>query len=145
MRLLVADCSLEYSGRLNTHLPRAVRLIIRKSDGTVTVNSDSGRQPLNWFPAPNQLIEETDLWTITNAKGERLTIELHEVLSDTTVELGEEPGLEKQGAEDELQRLLAEQPEVLGEGMELLQREFPTAIGPVDLLVPGSGRRHCRS
>jgi len=134
MRLVIAECTLDYSGRLDTHLPRAVRLIIRKADGTVTVNADAGRQPLNWFPAPNDLNEAGDLWTLTNAKGERLVIQLHKILSDETVQLGDEPGLQKQGTEDELQTLLADRPEVLGEGVELVRREFPTSLGPVDLL-----------
>ena len=134
MRLVVADCSLDYSGRLDTHLPRAVRLIIVKADGAVAIHADSGRQPLNWFGPPNNLTEEEGHWLITNAKGERLAIELHDVLSDSAVELGEEPGLQKDAAESEIQRLIAERVEILGDGLELIRREYPTPVGPVDLL-----------
>ena len=108
MRLVVADCSIDYSGRLDTHLPRAVRLIIVKADGAVSVHSDSGRQPLNWFGPPNALTEDEGRWIITNSKNERLAIVLHEVHSDTAVELGEEPGLQKEGVEAELQHLIAD-------------------------------------
>lgn len=135
MRLVIADCSIDYSGRLDTHLPRAVRLIMVKADGTIAVHADGSRvQPLNWMGAPNHLIENEDRWVVTNAKREQLTIDIHELHSDTQIEMGEEPGLQKDGVESELQRLIAERVEVLGEGMELIRREYPTPIGPVDLL-----------
>ena len=135
MRLVVADCSIDYSGRLDTHLPRAVRLIMVKADGTVAVHADGIRvQPLNWMGAPNHLIEEPGRWVVINAKREQLTIDIHELLSDTQIEMGDEPGLQKDGVESELQRLIAERVEVLGKGMELIRREYPTPIGPVDLL-----------
>ena len=131
MRLVVADCSIDYSGRLDTHLPRAVRLIMVKADGTVAVHADGIRvQPLNWMGAPNHLIEEPGRWVVTNAKREQLTIDIHELLSDTQIEMGDEPGLQKDGVESELQRLIAERVEVLGKGMELIRREYPTPIGP---------------
>ena len=134
MRLVVAECSLDYSGRLDTHLPRAVRLIMIKADGTVAVHADNGRQPLNWFGPPNYLTEDGDTWIVTNSKGERLTINLYEVITDSLLELGDEPGLQKDGVEEQMQRLLAERIELLGAGMSLIRREYPTPIGPVDLL-----------
>ena len=134
MRLVVAECSLDYSGRLDTHLPRAVRLIMIKADGTVAVHADNGRQPLNWFGPPNHFTEDGDTWLVTNSKGERLTINLYEVITDSSLELGDEPGLQKDGVEEQMQRLLAERIEMLGAGMSLIRREYPTPIGPVDLL-----------
>lgn len=135
MRLVVADCSIDYTGRLDTHLPRAVRLLMVKADGTVAVHADGSRvQPLNWMGAPNHFVEEEKRWVVTNGKREQLTIELYEVHYDTTIEMGEEPGLQKDGVESDLQLLIAERVEVLGAGMELIRREYPTPIGPVDLL-----------
>jgi len=135
MRIVVADCTVDYEGRLTAHLPRATRLVMVKADGCVAVHADGGAyKPLNWMNAPNHLIEEEDRWIVTNAKGERLVILLHEVHFETTLELGEDPGLQKDGVELELQRLVAEHPAVLEEGMTLVRREYPTPIGPVDLL-----------
>lgn len=135
MRIVVADCTVNYAGRLAAHLPRATRLIIIKADGSLLVHAEAGAyKPLNWMNAPNHLVEESGRWFLTNGKGEQLTIDLHEIHMDTTVELGEDPGLQKDGVEFELQRLLAEQPEAIEEGMTLIRREYPTPIGPVDLL-----------
>ncbi|MEA3501685.1 MAG: endonuclease NucS [Actinomycetota bacterium] len=135
MRIVVADCTVNYAGRLAAHLPRATRLIIIKADGSLLVHAESGAyKPLNWMNAPNHLVEEDGRWFLTNGKGEQLTIDLHEIHMDTTVELGEDPGLVKDGVEFELQRLLAEQPEAIEEGMTLVRREYPTPIGPVDLM-----------
>lgn len=135
MRIVVADCTVNYAGRLAAHLPRATRLIIIKADGSLLVHAEAGAyKPLNWMNAPNHLVEEGGRWFLTNGKGEQLTIDLHEIHMDTTVELGEDPGLQKDGVEFELQRLLAEQPEAIEEGMTLIRREYPTPIGPVDLL-----------
>ncbi len=135
MRIVVADCTVNYAGRLAAHLPRATRLIIVKADGSLLVHAEAGAyKPLNWMNAPNHLVEEGGRWFLTNGKGEQLTIDLHEIHMDTTVELGEDPGLQKDGVELELQRLLAEQPEAIEEGMTLIRREYPTPIGPVDLL-----------
>jgi len=135
MRIVIADCSVDYEGRLSAHLPRAIRLIMLKADGCVAIHADGGAyKPLNWMNAPNTLIEEEGRWTVTNPKGERLTISLYEVLSDTRHELGQDPGLEKDGVEAQLQKLLAERVEVLEEGLTLVRREYPTTIGPVDLL-----------
>jgi len=106
-----------------------------KADGCVAVHADGGAyKPLNWMNAPNELTEEPGRWIVTNSKGERLTIELHEVHFETAIEMGEDPGLQKDGVELEIQRLLAEQPEVLEEGMSVIRREYPTPVGPVDLL-----------
>lgn len=135
MRLVVARCSVVYQGRLDAHLPEAVRLIMVKADGCVAIHADGGAyKPLNWMNAPNLLEAEPDRWTVTNPKGETLTITLHEVLSDVEHLLGEDPGLTKDGVEAHLQELLAAHPHTIEEGLELVRREYPTAIGPVDLV-----------
>jgi RecB family endonuclease NucS len=135
MRIVVADCTVNYAGRLAAHLPRATRLIIIKADGSFLIHAEAGAyKPLNWMNAPNHLVEEDGRWFITNGKSEQLTIDVHEIHLDTTVELGEDPGLQKDGVELELQRLLSEQPEVIEEGMTLIRREYPTPVGPVDML-----------
>jgi RecB family endonuclease NucS len=112
-----------------------------KADGCVAVHADGGAyKPLNWMNAPNHLTEEEGRWIVTNPKGETLTITFEEVHFETAIELGEDPGLQKDGVEAELQRLLAERPEELEAGMELVRREYPTPVGPVDLLCrDGSG------
>jgi RecB family endonuclease NucS len=113
----------------------ATRLVMVKADGCVAVHADGGAyKPLNWMNAPNHLFEDDDVWVVTNPKGERLTITFTEVHFDTEVEMGEDPGLQKDGVEAELQRLIAERVEVLGDGWSLIRREFPTPVGPVDLL-----------
>lgn len=135
MRLMIARCSVDYEGRLTAHLPSAVRLIMVKADGCVAIHADGGAyKPLNWMNAPNHLQEGDGTWVVTNPKGERLTITLEEVISDTAHEMGDDPGLEKDGVERHLQVLLAERPWVLEEGLQLIRREYPTDIGPVDLL-----------
>ena len=134
MRIVVADCTVDYEGRLNAHLPRARRLIVVKADGTVLVHADSSGKPLNWMTTPNHLIEEESRWVITNGKGEKLTLDIHEIHLETDIELGADPGLQKDAVEDELQRLLAEQPGTLEDGLTLVRREYPTPVGPVDLL-----------
>jgi len=134
MRIIVAECTVDYEGRLNAHLPRARRLIVVKADGTVLVHADTSGKPLNWMTTPNHLTEEEGRWVITNGKAERLTVYLHEIHFDTQVELGADPGLQKDAVELELQRLLAEHPGALEEGMTLIRREHPTPLGPVDLL-----------
>ncbi len=135
MRLVIARCSVDYDGRLSAHLPEATRLIMVKQDGCVAVHADGGAyKPLNWMNAPNRLVESDDRWTVINAKGECLTITLHEVLSDTSWELGADPGLSKDGVEAHLQALLAATPSAIEDGLTLVRREYPTAIGPVDLV-----------
>jgi len=135
VRLVIARCSVEYEGRLSARLPEATRLIMVKADGTLAIHSDgNASKPLNWMVAPNVLEQFEDHWSVTNSKGERLTIRIHEIFEDVTHDLGEEPGLEKDGVEAHLQVLLAERPWVLEEGLELIRREYPTDIGPVDLL-----------
>ncbi len=143
MRLVIARCSVDYAGRLDAHLPEANRLIMVKADGCVAVHADGGAyKPLNWMNAPNSLVEteasESDdglvRWVVTSPKKETLTITLHEVLSDVSEELGEDPGLQKDGVEAHLQRLLADNPTTIEDGLRLVRREYPTAIGPVDLL-----------
>ena len=122
MRLLVARCSVVYTGRLETKLAEAVRLIMVKADGCVAVHADGGAyKPLNWMNAPNTLTELEDRWEVRNSKGEVMTIHLHEVLSDSRHELGSDPGLEKDGVEAHLQELLAAMPHVMEDGLTLVQ------------------------
>ena len=140
MRLVIARCSVDYKGRLEAHLPEATRLIMVKADGTLAIHSDgNASKPLNWMVAPNVLETHDDRWTVTNGKGELLTIWIEEVLEDVTHDLGEDPGLIKDGVEAHLQELLAAQPDVLEEGLVLIRREYPTDIGPVDLLCTAEG------
>lgn len=135
MRLVIARCSVDYDGRLSAHLPSAVRLLMVKADGCVAIHSDGGAyKPLNWMNAPNRLREEDGRWVVTNPKGETLTITIEEVVSDTAHDLGVDPGLQKDGVEAHLQALLAADPTTIAEGLVLVRREFPTDIGPVDLL-----------
>ncbi len=135
MRLVVARCTVTYEGRLAALLPEATRLIMVKADGCVAVHSDGGAyKPLNWMTAPNVIREEEGQWVVANPKGETLTIVLHEVFTDSAHDLGVDPGLQKEGVEAELQVLLSERTDVLAAGMQLIRREYPTDIGPVDLL-----------
>ena len=135
MRIVVAECTVDYAGRLTAHLPLATRLVMVKADGCVAVHADGGAyKPLNWMNAPNHLEEADGVWVVTNTKGETLTVTFGEIHFETEIVMGEDPGLDKDGVEAELQRLLAERVETLGDGMELIRREFPTPIGPVDLL-----------
>ena len=135
MRLVVAECTVDYDGRLTAHLPRAVRLIMVKADGCVAVHADGGAyKPLNWMTAPNTVRQSDEEWVVTNPKGETLTIVLHDVMSDSSHDLGDDPGLQKDGVEAHLQELLSIEPTHLGDGMRLIRREYPTDIGPVDLL-----------
>lgn len=135
MRLVIARCTVDYSGRLTAHLPEAVRLIMVKADGTLAIHSDgNASKPLNWMVAPNTLTAEDDRWVVVNKKGEELVISILEVFEDVTHELGDDPGLVKDGVEGHLQALLADRPWTLEEGLRLIRREYPTDIGPVDLL-----------
>ena len=135
MRLVIARCSVDYQGRLAAHLPLATRLIMVKADGCVAIHADGGAyKPLNWMNAPNRLVEGDMEWVVTNPKGETLTITLDEVLHDSAHELGIDPGLQKDGVEAHLQELLAADPNAIADGMVLVRREYPTDIGPVDLL-----------
>jgi RecB family endonuclease NucS len=135
MRLVIARCSVDYAGRLTAHLPEATRLIMVKADGCVAIHADGGAyKPLNWMNSPNTLVTAETEWIVTNPKGEQLTITLHEVFLDSLHELGEDPGLQKDGVEAHLQELLAAAPDAIEEGLTLVRREYPTAIGPIDLL-----------
>ncbi|AZC12799.1 MULTISPECIES: endonuclease NucS [unclassified Microbacterium] len=148
MRLVIARCSVDYTGRLTAHLPLATRLLVHKGDGSLLVHSDGGSyKPLNWMSPPCTLTVQTpdedaaaagvvEQWRVTHAKtGDALLVHLYEVLHDSSHDLGIDPGLQKDGVEADLQRLLAEQVTIVGEGVSLVRREFPTAIGPVDLLL----------
>ncbi len=143
MRLVIATCSVDYVGRLTAHLPLATRLLMVKADGSVLVHSDTGGyKPLMWMTPPCTLAVEDDVWTVTNKGGEQLVISVEEVLSDVGHELGLDPGLVKDGVEKQLQALLADQCHVLGEGFTLVQREYATDIGPVDLLCRDADGAH---
>lgn len=148
MRIVVADCAVDYAGRLSAHLPRAHRVLMLKGDGSVLVHSDGGSyKPLNWMSPPCSLTvlevseEQTDagiteVWQVTHTKtADKLVISLYEILHDSSHNLGVDPGLQKDGVEAHLQELLAAQIEILGEGHTLVRREYMTAIGPVDILA----------
>jgi len=139
MRLLVATCTVDYVGRLTAHLPEATRLILFKADGSVSIHADDrAYKPLNWMSPPcfTTEISETDkkIITVENKAGERLVITVSQVIHNSTHELGVDPGLVKDGVEAHLQELLAEHVETFGKNWQLVRREYPTAIGPVDLL-----------
>jgi len=135
VRLVIARCSVDYIGRLTAHLPAAVRLLMVKADGSVSIHADDrAYKPLNWMSPPCRLQEAPGVWKVVNKAGEELRITLEEILHDTSHELGQDPGLRKDGVEAHLQELLAATPGALGEGYSLVRREYPTAIGPVDLL-----------
>ena len=127
---------MDYVGRLTAHLPTATRLLLVKADGSVLVHSDGGSyKPLNWMSPPCTLVEGESEWTVTNRTGERLVITIEAIEHDSAHELGIDPGLVKDGVEAHLQQLLAEHIGVLGDGYRLVRREYPTAIGPVDLVA----------
>jgi RecB family endonuclease NucS len=148
VRLVVARCSVDYAGRLSSHLPLGTRLLVLKSDGSVLVHADTlSYKPLNWMSPPcvTTMIEPdqdqvdagvVEVWKVAQAKtADLLVISIHEILHDSSHELGADPGLQKDGVEADLQKLLAEQIELLGEGHRLVRREYMTAIGPVDILA----------
>lgn len=139
MRLVIAQCTVDYLGRLTAHLPSARRLLLVKADGSVSVHADDrAYKPLNWMSPPCRLIEENDgtqpVWVVENKAGEQLRITIEEIEHDSSHELGVDPGLVKDGVEAHLQKLLAENIELLGDGYQLVRREYMTAIGPVDIL-----------
>ena len=155
MRLLIARCQVDYAGRLTAHLPMATRLILVKADGSVSIHADDrAYKPLNWMSPPctvsvrdptSGTVSEgpdpgltgeplSEVWEVKGRDGDTLLISLAEVLHDTSHDLGTDPGLQKDGVEAHLQTLLATHPETLGTGWSLVRREYPTAIGPVDLL-----------
>ncbi len=133
---MIARCSVDYVGRLTAHLPLATRLLLVKADGSVLVHSDGGSyKPLNWMSPPCSLVETDTSWTVTNKAGEQLIVTLESVEHDSAHQLGVDPGLVKDGVEAHLQKLLAEHIQTLGAGYRLVRREFPTPIGPVDILA----------
>jgi endonuclease len=140
VRLVVARCQVDYAGRLTAHLPMATRVLMMKADGSVLVHSDGGSyKPLNWMSPPCTVNEGTNddgvvEWTVTGKDGDTLRILLEEIHHDLSHELGVDPGLQKDGVEKHLQELLAEHPATLADGLTLVRREFPTPIGPVDLM-----------
>lgn len=152
MRIVVAECSVDYTGRLSAHLPRARRVLMLKADGSVLIHSDGGSyKPLNWMSPPCRLhaepptAEEAGLgveqvWRVVHDKVDgELRIRLFEIVADHEYDLGKDPGLIKDGVEAHLQELLAEQISLLGAGHQLVRREYPTAVGPVDILARGGG------
>jgi endonuclease len=139
VRLIVARCEVEYSGRLSARLPEALRLVLVKADGSVMVHADAGGyKPLNWMTPPTAIDEHDGRLEVRKVRGDdALVITLHEVLSDVTHDMGEPEagaGLVKDGVERDLQELLADRPDRCGEGFRLVRREWPTDIGPVDLM-----------
>jgi len=135
MRLVIATCSVDYVGRLTAHLPSATRLLLVKADGSVSVHADDrAYKPLMWMSPPCTTADVDGTWTVTNKGGEQLVITVEQVLSDVSHALGSDPGLVKDGVEKHLQELLADRCHVLGAGWTLVRREYPTDIGPVDLL-----------
>ncbi|MGZ4795336.1 MAG: endonuclease NucS [Acidimicrobiia bacterium] len=135
MRLIVARCSVTYEGRLGARLAEAVRLVMLKADGSVAIHSDAkAYKPLNWMTPPCTIRVTPSSITAETPKGERLVVELHEVLHDHELDLGEDPGLEKDGVEAELQALIAMRVQALRDDLTLVRREYPTDIGPIDFL-----------
>lgn len=145
VRLVVARCQVDYAGRLTAHLPMATRVLMIKADGSVLVHSDGGSyKPLNWMSPPCTLrqgsAEDGRIeWTVTSKTDDTLRITIEEIHHDSSHELGVDPGLQKDGVEKHLQELLAEHPGTLAAGLTLVRREFPTAIGPVDLMCRDAG------
>jgi RecB family endonuclease NucS len=148
VRLVIATCSVDYAGRLSAHLPLATRVLMVKNDGSVLIHSDGGSyKPLNWMAPPCSLDvispdqEQQDagvieVWKVVHHKtSDLLLINIHDIINEVSHELGVDPGLIKDGVESDLQRLLAAQLEVLGEGFSLVRREYMTAVGPVDILA----------
>jgi RecB family endonuclease NucS len=140
VRLVVATCQVDYAGRLTAHLPMATRVLMLKADGSVLVHSDGGSyKPLNWMSPPCTLSESKAddgrlEWTVTSKTDDTLRILIDEIHHETSHDLGIDPGLQKDGVEKHLQELLADHPSTLGEGLILVRREYPTPIGPVDLM-----------
>jgi len=139
VRLVIAQCRVDYLGRLTAHLPSARRLLLIKADGSVSIHADDrAYKPLNWMSPPCTLTEVAEgdqpVWVVENKLGEQLRITIEEIEHDSSHELGIDPGLVKDGVEAHLQELLAEHIELLGEGYTLVRREYMTAIGPVDIL-----------
>jgi RecB family endonuclease NucS len=138
MRLIVARCEVTYTGRLNAYLPVSTRLLMLKADGAVLVHADAGGyKPLNWMTPPTAVEVDGETIVVRKRQGkteDRLEIRLHEILSDVEHDMGEAAALEKDGVERDLQLELAAQPDALGEALRLVRREWPTDVGPVDLM-----------
>jgi RecB family endonuclease NucS len=145
VRLLIARCQVDYAGKLTAHLPMATRVVMVKADGSVLVHSDGGSyKPLNWMSPPCTITDGVNAdgipeWVVESRSGDTLRILFDEVVADHSYELGVDPGLQKDGVEKHLQELLADHPAALGDGLSLVRREYPTAIGPIDLLCRDSG------
>lgn len=148
MKIVIAHCSVDYSGRLQAHLPPATRLLIHKNDGSVLIHSDGGSyKPLNWMAPPCTLTtmapdsDQADagvqeVWRVTHSKtADLLVVSIYHIVTELSEDLGPDPGLIKDGVEAQLQALVADQLDSIGEGLTLIRREYPTAIGPVDILA----------
>ena len=150
MRIIVADCSAEYSGRLNASLPLAKRVLLIKADNSLLIFSELGSyKPLNWMAAPDHADDDVEtevpqkvIRASADKSNDVLEVTLQHIDSDETYDLGEDPGLIKDGVEDHLQKYLAEQIERIGEGATLVRREYPTAIGPVDIMAIDASGKH---
>ena len=161
MRVVIAECQVDYGGRLTAHLPMARRLIMVKADGSVSVHADDrAYKPLNWMSPPCTLTvlaadeasldattvdvdgRITQIWMVRGRNGDTLQISLGAIEIDHTVDLGADPGLQKDGVEAHLQALLAENPDTFGAGWQLVRREYMTAIGPVDILFRDADGAH---
>jgi RecB family endonuclease NucS len=140
VRIVVARCQVDYAGRLSAHLPMATRVLMMKADGSVLVHADGGSyKPLNWMSPPCTVREGVSddgrvEWTVVSKSDDTLRILIEEIHHDSQHDLGVDPGLQKDGVEKHLQELLAEHPATLSPGLKLVRREYPTAIGPVDLM-----------
>jgi RecB family endonuclease NucS len=143
MRLIVARCEVTYTGRLSAYLPESTRLLMLKADGSVLVHADAGGyKPLNWMTPPTVVEEEAERIVVRKRAGrteDRLEIRLHEILSDVCHDMGEAAALEKDGVEAHLQEELAAQPHALEDGLRVVRREWPTDVGPVDLMCRDAG------
>lgn len=136
MKIIVAECSVDYKGRLVAHLPKAERLIMVKADGCVAIHSDTGAyKPINWMNAPNRLQKEEDVWIVTNDNHEKLTIHFHKKIYENNWKFSEHAAIIKDGVEKQIQNMLAKNPEMLEDGMTFIREEHSTPIGPVDLLM----------
>jgi len=151
MRLVIADCSVDYAGRLSAHLPLAKRLLVLKGDGSVLIHSETGSyKPLNWMNPPCNISKHEpdeeqlakgvkEIWRVSQVKtADILWIQIYQIHEEVYHELGKDPGLIKDGVEAHLQELLAAQIELIGPGSKLIRREYATTIGPVDLLAKDS-------
>lgn len=155
VRIIVAECAVDYSGRLTAHLPQAKRVLMIKGDGSILVHADGGSyKPINWMSPPCSIASSTpsseqreqgitEVWTVCAHKtDDKLVVSIFQIFEDIQADLGEDPGIQKDGVEAHIQKLLSEQVDLVEAGAVLVRREFPTAIGPVDLMLRTRDGRH---